>query len=811
MNDETLPAAATNPAGDGTAGTPADESGIETLPVLPLRGGTVVFPFAVVPLAVGQPRSVRLIDDVMRADRRLVFVAQNTDAVDLAGPDHVHRVGTIGVIHHLARTGDGTLQVVVQGMERIRILAFTATEPYLQARVERAPERPAEGPEGEVLRRALLELIAKLVAVIQLPQEFVAAAEALGDPLQLAYLVGAALPLSGAQRQELLELDSVEAKLRKLIDFIQHEIAVRELGRKIAEETEQRLSKSQREYFLREQLRSIQKELGEGEGEEVAELRRKLEEAGLPPEAKAEADRELERLALLPPGSPEQGMIRTYLDWMANLPWQKLSGSAIDISRARTVLDEDHYDLEKIKDRILDYLAVRKLRAERQAAAAADDEAARPDERAAAEPILCFVGPPGVGKTSLGQSIARALDRKFARVALGGVHDEAEIRGHRRTYIGAMPGRIIQALRQAGTRDPVIMLDEIDKVGSDWRGDPAAALLEVLDPAQNHRFTDTYLGVPFDLSAVLFIATANTLDTVSPPLRDRMEVMQLSGYTEEEKLQIAERYLVPRQLRAHGLQPGEIVFDPQALRYIIRRYTREAGVRGLEREIAGVVRRIARRVVEGDTTPVTVDIAAVERHLGRPRIPEDALIRIDRPGIATGLAWTPAGGDVLQVEAAAMPAGEERLILTGQLGDVMRESVQAALTWARSNAAKLGFDPAFFEHKAVHVHVPAGAVPKDGPSAGITMATALVSLATGRPVRSDVAMTGEITLHGRVLPVGGIKEKVLAAHRAGIRTVILPKENERDTEDVPEEARRELQFVFVEDADEVVRAALGQG
>jgi len=807
MSDD-VPALEGTPVSEAPGSPPRDEGGIEILPVMPLRGGTVVFPFAVLPLAVGQPRSIRLVDDVMRRDRRLVFVAQNTDDVELAGPEHVHRIGTIGVIHHLARSGEGTLQVVVQGIERVRILEFVGEEPYLQARVQRAPERPAEGPEGEALRRAVLELVARLVAVLQLPQEFVAAAEALTDPLQLAYLVGAALPLSGEQRQELLELDAVEAKLRKLIDFIQHEIAVREIGRKIAEETQERLSKSQREYFLREQLRSIQKELGEGEEEEFAELRRKLDEAGLPPEARAEADRELDRLALLPPGSPEQGIIRTYLDWMANLPWQKLSGSAIDIERARTVLDEDHYDLEKIKDRILDYLAVRKLRAERAAAAADGGEEPAPAERTAAEPILCFVGPPGVGKTSLGQSIARALDRKFARVALGGVHDEAEIRGHRRTYIGALPGRIIQALRQAGTRDPVIMLDEIDKVGSDWRGDPAAALLEVLDPAQNHRFTDTYLGVPFDLSAVLFIATANTLDTVSPPLRDRMEVMQLSGYTEDEKLHIAERYLVPRQLRAHGLKPGEIVFEPEALRHIIRRYTREAGVRGLEREIAGVVRRIARRVVEGEATPVTVDIAAVERYLGRPRIPEESLLRIDRPGIATGLAWTPAGGDVLQIEAAAMPSSEERLILTGQLGDVMRESVQAALTWVRSNAERLGFDPAFFEHKAVHVHVPAGAVPKDGPSAGITMATALVSLATGRPVRADVAMTGEITLHGRVLPVGGIKEKVLAAHRNGIRTVILPKDNERDTEDVPEEARKDLQFHFVDDAFDVVRLAL---
>jgi ATP-dependent Lon protease len=807
VSDETTLAGAPAP-GDEARPSAGDGGGIEVLPVMPLRGGTVVFPFAVVPLAVGQPRSVRLVDEVMRRDRRLVFAAQSVEDVELAGPEQVHRVGTIGVIHHLARSGEGTLQVVVQGIERIRILEFTGTEPYLEARVERAPERPIDGPEGEVLRRAVLELIARLVAVIQVPQEFVAAAEGLADPLQLAYLVGAALPLSGAERQELLELDDVEAKLRKLIEFIQHEIAVRELGRKIAEETEERLTKTQRDFLLREQLRSIQKELGEGDGDEIADLRRALDEAGLPPEARAEADRELDRLALLPPGSPEQGIIRTYLDWLANLPWNRLSGSAIDIARARTVLDEDHYDLEKIKDRILDYLAVRKLRAER-AAAAADDEGRLPTERSAAEPILCFVGPPGVGKTSLGQSIARALDRKFARVALGGVHDEAEIRGHRRTYIGAMPGRIVQALRQAGTRDPVIMLDEIDKVGADWRGNPAAALLEVLDPAQNHRFTDTYLGVPFDLSAVLFIATGNTLDTVSPPLRDRMEVMQLSGYTEDEKLHIATRYLVPRQLRAHALEPGEVAFEEAALRHIIRRYTREAGVRNLEREVAGVIRRIARRVVEGEATTVTVDVATVERYLGRPRSPEESLIRIDRPGIATGLAWTPAGGDVLQVEAAAMPAGEERLILTGQLGDVMRESVQAALTWARSNAGQLGIDPEFFERKAVHVHVPAGAVPKDGPSAGITMATALVSLASGRPVRSDVAMTGEITLHGRVLPVGGIKEKVLAAHRAGTRTVILPKENERDTEDVPEEARGELQFHYVEDAFEVVRLALG--
>jgi ATP-dependent Lon protease len=593
------------------------------------------------------------------------------------------------------------------------------------------------------------------------------------------------------------------------------------------------MSKAQREYFLREQLRSIQQELGEGsEQPEIAELRRRLEEAGLPDEARREADRELDRLATIPQASPEYGIIRTYLDWMASLPWNRLTGGEIDVPRARQVLDEDHYDLDKIKDRILEYLAVKKLRQERQAADQIDEEAGEvtasatpdgqtevgvpapnvrsetPTDRVAREPILCFIGPPGVGKTSLGQSIARALGRKFIRMSLGGVRDEAEIRGHRRTYIGALPGRIIQGLKRAEARDAVYMLDEIDKVGADWRGDPSSALLEVLDPAQNHSFVDNYLGVAFDLSQVLFIATANNLDTIPGPLLDRMEVLQLSGYTEEEKLHIAQRYLVPKQVAAHGLRAEEISFADDGIRRIIRDYTREAGVRNLDREIATVCRKVARDVAEGRAEPVVVTPERVAAYLGRPRFFDEAAERTQRPGVATGLAWTPTGGDVLFVEATMMPSRDERLILTGMLGDVMRESAQAALSYVRSNAQSVGVDPRDLEGKTIHLHVPAGAVPKDGPSAGVTMVTALASLVSARPVRSEVAMTGEITLRGKVLPVGGIKEKVLAAHRAGLKTIILPRRNERDLEEVPPELRNELEFVLADEAEDVLRRAL---
>jgi ATP-dependent Lon protease len=723
--------------------------------------------------------------------------------------------------------------LVVQGLERARLTEFTATDPYLLAQIEKAPETTETDVESEGLRHAVLELFQQIVRLIdELPGELIPAAEGVTDARQLAYLVASTVPLPTNVRQELLELDAVDDKLRRLVELLQREIAVRELGRKITADTQERMSKAQREYFLREQVRSIQRELGEGdENPEIAELRRRLEEAGLPEEARREADRELERLAAIPSASPEHGIIRTYLDWMASLPWSKLTGSAIDVRYAHQVLDEDHYDLEKIKDRILEYLAVRKLREDRQAAQleemgevtpsatpdgqpeapgvpAPNVRSETPTDRMAREPILCFVGPPGVGKTSLGQSIARALGRKFVRISLGGVHDEAEIRGHRRTYIGAMPGRIVQGVKRAEARDPVFMLDEIDKVGADWRGDPSSALLEVLDPAQNHSFVDNYLGVAFDLSQVLFIATANTLDTIPAPLRDRMEVLVLSGYTDDEKLHIAQQYLVPKQITAHGLRDEELTFEPAGLRQIIRDYTREAGVRNLDREIATISRKVAREVAEGRTEPVVVNPEAVTNYLGRPRFFEEVAERTERPGVATGLAWTPTGGDVLFVEATMMPSRDERLIITGMLGDVMRESAQAALSYVRSNAEILEVDPTVLEGKTVHLHVPAGAIPKDGPSAGVTMATALASLIAGRAVRSDVAMTGEITLRGKVLPVGGIKEKVLAAHRAGLKLVILPRRNERDLEDVPEELRRELEFAFVDTAEEVLQHAL---
>ena len=792
----------------------------DALPVLPLRD-TAVLPLTAVPLAVGQPRSVRLVDDVMRGNRLLALVAQH-DAKTEPGPEDLHRIGTVATILQLARTPDGSIRLMVQGIERIRLLDWVGTEPYLVARVEAYRDQVDQTTEADALRHAVVDVFRRLVeASAELPDELAVAAENLADPRHVAYFVASIVPLDAPARQEILELDPVTAKLRRLVDLLQRELAVRELGRKITTETEEKLTRKQREYYLREQLRSIQKELGEEDegGSEAAELRRRIEEAGLPEEAKREAERELSRLASISPASPEHGMIATYLEWMANLPWGKLAGGTIDIHLARQVLDEDHFDLEKVKDRILEYLAVKKLRQDRgagtdQSGGVSSVPAAPPHvtgDSPAREPILCFVGPPGVGKTSLGQSIARALGRRFVRMSLGGVRDEAEIRGHRRTYIGALPGRIIQGLRRAETRDPVFMLDEIDKIGADWRGDPSSALLEVLDPAQNHTFVDNYLGVSFDLSQVLFIATANTLDTIPGPLRDRMEILSLSGYTDEEKVGIARQYLIPKQLAAHGLASDELTIDPDAIREIVRGYTREAGVRSLDREIAAIARKVARRLAEGKKEPARVMAGQVVEYLGRPRFFDEVAERTTRPGIATGLAWTPVGGDVLFVEVTMMPSSEDRLVLTGMLGDVMRESAQAAVSYVWSNAEMLGIDPKIFEGKAIHVHVPAGAIPKDGPSAGVTMMTALASLATRRPVRSDVAMTGEITLRGKVLPVGGIKEKVLAAHRAGIREVILPRRNERDVEDVPEELRRQLTFIFVDDADEVLQRALGTG
>ncbi|MFN8636539.1 MAG: endopeptidase La [Chloroflexota bacterium] len=825
---------------------------------MPLRGGTVVFPLAVVPLLVGQERSIKLIDDVMRGDRMVAVVAQKPDTPEQGGPEDIHEIGTAGVIHQMMRSPDGTIRLVIQGVERIRIGQMTQTEPYLKAHVSVEPETISTGMETQALRRAVVDLYRRLVPLVdELPNELIGAVESLEDPRQLAYLVASTMPMSGPVRQELLEEDVLDAKLQKLVELLQHELAVRELGQKITTETRERMTKAQREYFLREQLRAIRRELGdEEEGGEPAQLRKRIEEAGLPEEARREADRELNRLANVPPASPEHGIIQTYLDWMASLPWSKLTGGEIDVPKARQILDEDHYDLEKIKDRILEYLAVKKLRQERlaEAAAAAADIASTetpapntqsetPTDRVAREPILCFVGPPGVGKTSLGQSIARALGRKFVRISLGGVHDEAEIRGHRRTYIGALPGRIIQAIRRAEARDPVFMLDEIDKVASDWRGDPSSALLEVLDPAQNHSFTDNYLGVGFDLSQVLFLTTANTLDTIPAPLRDRMEVLQLSGYTDAEKVQIATTYLVPKQLTAHGLRPEELTIQEDALRAVIRGYTREAGVRNLDREIASLCRKVAREIAEGHIEPKVLTGADVVRYLGRQRFIDEVAERTQRPGVATGLAWTPTGGDVLFVEATCMPSRNEQLILTGMLGDVMRESAQAALSYIRAygtqvlapaagkngQAGKNGsngsrrasarndmptppcadLDGSVFEGATIHLHVPAGAIPKDGPSAGVTMLTALASLATGRPVRSDLAMTGELTLRGKVLPIGGVKEKVLAAHRAGIKTILLPRQNERELEeDVPQDLRDSLKIVFVDTAEEVLENAL---
>jgi ATP-dependent Lon protease len=803
----------------GSGPGPGDFVIPDALPVLPLQD-TVVFPLTAVPLAVGQPRSVRLVDEVMRGNRLLAMVAQRRADAEPAGADDLQRVGTAGVILQLARVPDGSVRLMVQGVERIRLLDWIRTEPYLVARVERAREQTEEATEVDALRRAVVDIFRRMVeASPDLPNELAIAVDSVADPRHLVYFVASVVVSDMAVRQELLEIDSVTAKLRRLVDLLQKELAVRELGRKITSDTQERLSKQQREFYLREQLRSIQRELGEAEdgAGQAGELRRRIEEAGLPEEARREAERELGRLGGIPAASPEHGMIVTYLEWMASLPWARLAGGTIDIRRAREVLDEDHFDLEKVKDRILEYLAVKKLRQERQGGPAQPGAGAAPvpaqpprvtGDTPAREPILCFVGPPGVGKTSLGQSIARALGRRFARMSLGGMRDEAEIRGHRRTYIGALPGRIVQGLRRAETRDPVFMLDEIDKIGADWRGDPASALLELLDPAQNHAFVDTYLGVAFDLSQVLFIATANTLDTIPGPLRDRMEVLTLSGYTDEEKIGIAREYLIPKQLAAHGLAVDELAFEPDAIRETVRAYTREAGVRNLEREIATVARKIARRLAEGQRESVRVTVANLVDYLGRPRFFDDVAERTTRPGVATGLAWTPTGGDVLFVEVTMMPSTEERLILTGMLGDVMRESAQAAVSYVWSNAGALDIDPTLFEGKAIHVHVPAGAIPKDGPSAGVTIMTALASLAARRPVRNDVAMTGEITLRGKVLPVGGIKEKVLAAHRAGIRAVILPRRSERDVEDVPEELRRQVRFVFVEDAEEVLRHAL---
>jgi ATP-dependent Lon protease len=781
----------------------------DVIPILPLRG-VVVYPLTAQPLSIGQPRSLRLVEDVVASHDVIGLVASKDPELEEPDPEDTYRVGTAAAIHRLFKAPDGTIRLIVQGLERIRIVEYVETEPYLKARVEVAPDVVEETSELEALRRNIGDIFRQVVSLVpSIPDELMMVTINVEDPRQLVYTVANYVRIRLEEAQEIIELDSVTTKARRLLNLLTKELEVLELGRKIQGEAQSEMEKVQREYFLREQLKAIQKELGEGDEQqmEVEEFRQKIEESGMPEEAEKEARRELDRLSKLPTAAAEYGVIRTYLDWLTSLPWSESTEDNLDVGHARQVLDEDHYDLEDIKDRILEYLAVRKLRQER-ADEREQEEMVDYIRREREGVILCFVGPPGVGKTSLGQSIARALGRKFIRMSLGGVRDEAEIRGHRRTYIGALPGRIMQAIRRAESKNPVFMLDEVDKLGRDFRGDPSSALLEVLDPEQNREFRDHYLDVPFDLSQVMFVTTANLLDPIPGPLRDRMEILTLSGYTEGEKVQIAQGYLIPRQRRENGLRPGEIEFTDESLRRMIRDHTREAGVRNLERVIGRVCRKLATQVAEGKVAETTVvEADDLLEYLGRPRYYPETAERTDIPGVATGLGWTPFGGDIMFFEATRMPGGKG-FTVTGKLGDVMKESAYAARSYVRSKSDELGIPQGIFKKSDIHLHVPAGAIPKDGPSAGVTIATSLVSLLTGRCVRDDVGMTGEITLRGQVLPVGGIKEKVLAAHRAGLETVILPKRNEKDLDDVPEEVREQLEFVLVESVDQVFETAL---
>ena len=784
----------------------------DNLPILPLRG-IVVYPQTAIPLTVGQPRSIKLVDDIMAGDRLVGLVASKNPELEAPDPDDIYQVGTLASIHRLFRAPDGTIRLLVQGLQRIEVEQYTESTPYLKAQVRPAPEEINDDAiQIEAATRNvtdLFELLADLVPSI--PGELIASMLNTDDPLHLVYSIATYIRVELDEAQEILAIDTLDEKLRRLMQILSKEVEVLELGRKIQSDAKSEMEKMQRDYFLREQMKAIQRELGEDDDQaELDEFHEKIENAGMPQEAKREALRELDRLGKLPVQAAEYGVIRTYLDWMVNLPWAITTEDNLNIKNARTILDEDHHGLDDIKERILEYLAVRKLRADRQTEFEAyDDEHGVRDyirrERGGA--ILLFVGPPGVGKTSLGASIARAMERKFIRMSLGGIRDEAEIRGFRRTYIGAMPGRIIQTIRRAETRNPLIMLDEVDKLSRDLRGDPAAALLEVLDPEQNSEFRDNYMDVPFDLSDVLFIATANELEPIPGPLRDRMEIIKLSGYTEQEKLTIAQDYLIPRQIRENGLRDGEISFNNEAVLRIIRDYTREAGVRTLEREIGRVTRKVATQIAAGDAEHVKVDADQVRALLGKPSSGYRSELeeRTEAPGVATGLAWTPVGGEVLFVEATAFP-GKNGFRYTGQLGDVMKESAQLALSLVRGRHLELGVDSKWFDEHDIHLHVPAGAVPKDGPSAGVTMTTALTSLITGQTVRPDVAMTGEITLSGKVLPVGGIKDKVLAAHRLGVKTVVLPMKNEHDIDDIPQEIRDEMEFVLVSELDEVFKA-----
>ncbi len=816
LTETSLPA--TDPTGESEDSNdsppPSDFVLPESLPILPLRG-IVVYPLTAVPLTVGQPRSIKLVDDVVSGSRLIGLVASKDADMETPGPEDLYQVGTVGLVHRMFRAPDGTIRLLMQAITRFRTETYLEQEPYLRAQVSSLPEQNEDSLEAIAIARTVRDLFQRVCELVpSVPQELVAAVASLENPRQLVYTIATYQRMDMEVAQELLELDSVTAKLKRLMTLLTKELEVLQLGHKIQTEAQSEIEKVQREYFLREQLKAIQRELGEKDEQqaEVDNFRQKLAEAGLSPEAQKEAERELDRLAKLPSAAAEYGVIRTYLDTLIALPWAKATEDNLDLKHARQVLEADHFGLGDIKDRILEFLAVRQRRLQLRAARAnQEDTPAQVDyirkEREGV--VLCFVGPPGVGKTSLGQSIARAMNRKFVRMSLGGMRDEAEIRGHRRTYIGAMPGRIMQMLRRVESKNPVFMLDEIDKLVSDFRGDPSSALLEVLDPEQNREFRDHYLDVAFDLSQVMFIATANTLETIPGPLRDRMEIVHLSSYTEGEKLQIAQHYLIPRQIAENGLKPEEITFDEAALQVIIRNYTREAGVRNLERQIGGVCRKWVTRLTEGQTPPLTVTPDVVHAYLGKPLYfyTEEVEERTALPGVATALAYTPVGGDIMFVEATQMPGGKG-FQLTGQLGEVMQESARAALSYIRANAEALGLPAAFFTKHDIHVHVPAGATPKDGPSAGVTIATALVSLVLGRPVRKDVGMTGEITLRGQVLPIGGVKEKVLAAHRAGLKTVILPRRNEKDLVDIPDEVRQTMRFVFADRVDEVLAAAL---
>jgi ATP-dependent Lon protease len=798
-----------NPQGTDASQTSEGAKYPDVLPILPLRG-VVVYPQTAVPLTVGQPRSIKLVDDVVGGDKLVGLVASINPELESPGPNDLYKVGTIAIVHRLLRAPDGTIRLLVQGMDRFRLGEFIEEEPYLKAHIELAPEVIEEGIEIDALARNARDQFQQITQMIpSFPEELAGSITSVEDPLQTAYTIANFQRMDIKDSQEILEIDSVAEKLKKLIGLLVREAEVLQLGQKIQNEARGEIEKVQREYFLREQMKAIQKELGEKDEQaaEAEEFGKKIDEAKMPEEADKQARRELERLARLPSAAAEYGVIRSYLDWLVSLPWSKSTPDNLEIAHAREILDKDHYGLEDVKERILEFLAIRKLRIDRK------DEIKQPSEdkirREREGVILCFVGPPGVGKTSLGQSIARAMDRKFIRASLGGVRDEAEIRGHRRTYIGSMPGRILQALRRVETKNPVFMLDEIDKLTFDFHGDPASALLEVLDPEQNSEFRDNYIEVAFDLSQVFFITTANTLETIPGPLRDRMEIIFLSGYTENEKIAIAKGYLIPRQIRENSLRENEVKFTDESLRKLIREYTREAGVRNLERKIGAICRKVGTRIAEGKLQTVEITPALVEEYLDHPifQSTEELNQRISIPGVVPGLAWTPYGGDVLFVEATSMPGGKGFQV-TGSVGNVMNESARAALSFVRSRAKQLGLDSDFFNRSDFHLHIPAGSTPKDGPSAGVTMATALVSLISGRKVKPKVGMTGEITLRGQVLPIGGVKEKVLAAHRNGLRTIILPKRNEQDLDDVPEEIKKSMKFTFVETVDDVIKSAL---